>query len=166
MKPRKFRMTVAKSRTEKKRGRACGTCSACCTSMAVEEIGKVQDVACDKLAAKGCGIYDTRPQSCRDFKCLWLVADDVIRGDDRPDRCGLVLDVNDATDIGLPQAIVAHEAWSGAATQAAGATLIAELSRIGVVIIRAVDGNRRLKGPAHLVAAYQAHLLRKPREDA
>ena len=41
--------------------------------MAIPELNKLKDAWCDHVIKKrGCGIYDTRPQSCRAFKCLWL----------------------------------------------------------------------------------------------
>lgn len=54
-------------------GRSCGTCSLCCTTMEVSEIPKEKHVKCGDLSPLGrCGIYATRPDSCRKFRCLWL----------------------------------------------------------------------------------------------
>ena len=51
----------------------CGDCSLCCKIMAIPELGKPKDVWCEHVIRKrGCGIYETRPHSCRAFKCLWL----------------------------------------------------------------------------------------------
>jgi hypothetical protein len=51
----------------------CDDCSLCCKIMAIPEIGKAKGVWCDHVVKKGgCGIYATRPQSCRTFQCLWL----------------------------------------------------------------------------------------------
>jgi hypothetical protein len=51
----------------------CGDCSLCCKIMAIPELDKPKDAWCDHVIKKqGCGIYETRPQSCRMFKCLWL----------------------------------------------------------------------------------------------
>jgi hypothetical protein len=42
--------------------------------MAVTELEKPKDAWCDHVIKKrGCGIYETRPPSCRAFKCLWLL---------------------------------------------------------------------------------------------
>jgi hypothetical protein len=51
----------------------CGDCSLCCKIMAITELNKPKDAWCDHVIKKrGCGIYETRPHSCRAFKCLWL----------------------------------------------------------------------------------------------
>jgi hypothetical protein len=51
----------------------CGDCSLCCKIMAIPELNKPKQAWCDHLVKKqGCGIYETRPPSCRGFKCLWL----------------------------------------------------------------------------------------------
>lgn len=52
--------------------RPCGGCTRCCTNMAIEELDKPIDVDCTYLHPDGgCGRYETRPQSCREFECLW-----------------------------------------------------------------------------------------------
>ncbi len=52
--------------------RPCGSCTRCCTNMAIEELDKPIDVDCSFLHPDGgCAQYETRPQSCRDFECLW-----------------------------------------------------------------------------------------------
>jgi hypothetical protein len=53
--------------------RSCGTCNLCCTVQGVAEIAKPINVKCSHLNTMGrCGIYATRPESCRTYKCLWL----------------------------------------------------------------------------------------------
>lgn len=43
--------------------------------MAVAELQKKATVWCAHAVKKcGCRIYDDRPQSCRDFQCLWLAS--------------------------------------------------------------------------------------------
>ena len=55
-------------------GRACGTCTLCCKVAAVEEFDKPNGVWCSHcVSGKRCTIYDTRPPSCRDFYCQWMV---------------------------------------------------------------------------------------------
>lgn len=143
--------------------RSCGTCTACCTSLAVKELDKPQGVVCNHLSrtSKGCDRYDTRPQSCRNFECLWLRdhKGSLIDGEFRPDRCGLVLDVT-TPHSELPQAIVVHEVWPGASQQVDGQRLLARLSSRAVVIVVS-GGNRILRGPHTLVAAYQAKMLHR-----
>lgn len=77
--------------------RKCGTCTLCCTALAVPELDKPNGVSCQHLTSEGCGIYEDRPESCRRFECGWLAG----MGDlsVRPDRVGAVLHVEDG-DLG------------------------------------------------------------------
>ena len=55
-------------------GRACGSCTMCCKVAAVEELGKPNGTWCPHcVKAKRCSIYESRPQSCRDFYCNWML---------------------------------------------------------------------------------------------
>ena len=54
--------------------RACGECSVCCVDLTIEEpdLMKPQGYRCPHLAqAGGCGIYPSRPNTCRLFHCGW-----------------------------------------------------------------------------------------------
>jgi len=54
-------------------GRGCGTCSLCCKLMGVVELDKPSGSWCGHCRpGQGCGVYATRPPSCRDFLCTWL----------------------------------------------------------------------------------------------
>lgn len=72
--------------------RSCGDCTLCCKVMKIEsdELNKPTNVWCqDCTKTKGCGIYETRPQPCRDFECLWLqypYMDDALQ----PSKCHVV----------------------------------------------------------------------------
>lgn len=70
--------------------RECGSCTMCCKTMSVWEIEKPNNVWCRHVQNhRSCAIYETRPQSCRTFNCLWLrgVGSDTMR----PDRSRVVL---------------------------------------------------------------------------
>lgn len=56
----------------------------CCVLPAIKELAKPANVPCNNLTDKGCGIYDKRPQVCRDFECHWLDGS----GEVRPDVMG------------------------------------------------------------------------------
>jgi hypothetical protein len=75
-------------------GKSCGTCTACCATVPVKEIGLKAFTRCPHLRAlpemPGCSIYPRRPHSCRVWICGWLGAD--WPDDCRPDRCGVVVD--------------------------------------------------------------------------
>ena len=88
--------------------RTCGDCSACCTVLWIPQNaampeGKVAGVPCDKLitiggSTKGCGIYDSRPSVCSEYRCVWLANADALmprhmktEEAQRPDLCGLMI---------------------------------------------------------------------------
>jgi Fe-S-cluster containining protein len=129
--------------------RNCGTCTACCTAMAVQEIMKPNDTRCIYQITSnrgGCGIYDERPKSCQDFYCLWRHG--FGRTMERPDRSGFVLDLTTNTEG--QRAFVAHEAWPNAFTDNQVKDRISKLADKYPVILVKGD-NRSLIGPAHLV---------------
>jgi hypothetical protein len=78
----------------------CGACTLCCTVMKVAmDPPKPERTACANCKRTGCAIYADRPEPCRVFQCLWLWSQD--KGDPmpaalRPDRCGVVIEINSA----------------------------------------------------------------------
>lgn len=74
----------------------CSGCTACCHTVPVKEIGLKSHTRCphmrDWLHAKGpgCGVYESRPYSCRSWSCLYIKSD--WEPDMRPDRCGFIVD--------------------------------------------------------------------------
>lgn len=141
--------------------RACGTCTACCSALAVPEVRKEQDTACPHLAARGgCGIYAERPSSCRAFSCVWLRG--VVPAQYRPDRTGVVFDVTEVRGgSDLPQAMVAHELFPGASRDGDGYQACRFFVQAGLAVIVREYGsdNRRVMGPPELVRRYQAAIL-------
>lgn len=72
-------------------GKACGSCSACCKLLYVRELDKPACVWCEHaLPGKGCGVYETRWEVCRTFKCSWL-RDDNFPDNWRPDKSGFIV---------------------------------------------------------------------------
>jgi hypothetical protein len=56
-----------------KTNRACGTCTLCCKLLIVPELNKPRGSWCaDCRIGVGCGRYETRPPTCRQFHCGWL----------------------------------------------------------------------------------------------
>ena len=89
--------------------RRCGDCTLCCKVMAVEALGKPGGTWCTHCKpGRGCLIYDTRPDECRDYSCLWLT--DPWFGEHwRPSRSKLVLTLSEdgieiRCDPGFPDA--------------------------------------------------------------
>ncbi len=93
----------------------CNGCTVCCTVMAVEPLGKPFYARCVNELKDGCGIYEDRPQECRDFICSFAAG---LMGDAttwRPDQCGLLFFLRRFSD-GLWLEI--FEAVAGAAADA------------------------------------------------
>jgi hypothetical protein len=86
-------------------GRECGQCNACCSYYEIDQptLKKPRTTLCPYWKA-GCTIYDTRPDVCRSFFCLWRFAPSL---DDwwRPDRCGVIIR---ETFTGIPAHLVAR----------------------------------------------------------
>lgn len=77
--------------TEPAPNKSCGDCAMCCKNFDIEEIGKRAHSMCGHFKkGAGCGIYETRPQACRTFVCLWL-ADAKMDDAWRPDRAKFIL---------------------------------------------------------------------------
>lgn len=76
--------------------RTCGDCTMCCKVMGIDELKKPPSLWCPNCEiAKGCKIYDDRPDSCRRFRCLWL-DDNRLPESMRPDKTKVVLSVDRA----------------------------------------------------------------------
>ena len=59
-------------------GRQCGSCTLCCKLLKIPETDSDKGSWCRHCeTGKGCGIYETRPQRCRDFMCGYLIWDAV-----------------------------------------------------------------------------------------
>jgi hypothetical protein len=73
--------------------RKCGSCTACCTWLGVEELRKYTGEKCEHLrvvpVTKRCSIYHNRPGSCARYKCLWLAG----FGEEelRPNKSGILI---------------------------------------------------------------------------
>ena len=74
-------------------GRECGVCGVCCKLPSIDEIvlQKPAGVTCTHLVkGGGCGIYDSRPVTCRNYHCGWRLMEDL--GEDwRPDKSGVYI---------------------------------------------------------------------------
>ena len=133
--------------------RSCGTCVECCTAAGVDETAKPAGVRCPalRLGKPGCGVHGTpqQPESCVSFRCLWLQG--VGANDQRPDRVGVFLTLQQVEGVtaskapGAPsfvrnnltenRAIIAVECWRTAARTSAKGMLdeIRKVAPVGVV---------------------------------
>jgi hypothetical protein len=75
-------------------GRECGECVACCKILGIDvpELAKPAGVLCQHCTGTGCGIYQTRPQQCRDWHCAWRRIG-AMPPATRPDRLGVMFDL-------------------------------------------------------------------------
>lgn len=74
-------------------GRNCGTCTLCCKVYTVAAIDKPAGRWCRHCTpGRGCGIYGTRPDQCRDFFCLWMT-ESAVPAEWKPERSKMVLTV-------------------------------------------------------------------------
>lgn len=64
---------------------------------------KAEHSTCSNCTHLGCAIYDMRPDVCRGFQCLWLASqlmeDFRLPPNMRPDRAGIVIDINSVGSI-------------------------------------------------------------------
>ncbi len=143
--------------------RQCGSCTACCTVMGVEELSKPSFKSCTHVVTQGCGIYSDRPQSCRNFVCVWLLdSGKIFRNMERPDHLGVMFDVT--LDKGVlhemgTQALVAREVRPGAFKEPAAQKLLERLGK-RVLIVTVEDHARGLIGPENLVKLAKRGALR------
>lgn len=90
----------------------CGDCRACCRVLGVQELSKPKDTACSHShAGIGCGVYATRPASCRAYVCIWLQSQSgptPLPGKLRPDRSGVVFDANSRDDDVIVGRVLPH----------------------------------------------------------
>ena len=75
----------------------CGSCTACCRIFDIPELKKPAGKWCEHCEiGRGCTIYESRPQMCVDFECLWLLSQkredfrERLAAELRPDRCKVV----------------------------------------------------------------------------
>lgn len=125
--------------------RSCGGCTACCEAVAVHEIHKPMWTRCQHQCESGCGIYESRPEPCQTYQCLWRGG--VLKGEEsRPDKLGLILDLRAEGEVNV---LSAWEMWEGAADQPKVMEMLKELGKSMVIIVRRYRSNkRRIIGPA------------------
>lgn len=128
-------------------GRSCGPCSACCTSLGVEEINKPRDTPCVHQCGQGCSIYESRPPSCQTYHCLWLAG--LIEGDERrrPDQLGVIFDEGST----LEDVITCREIVPEASESEPVRYLIKKLSTKLIVFVMRLDGGRKVYGNPHRI---------------
>src|SRR5436190_3068507 len=82
----------------------CGECQACCMVLGVHDTpegGKPCYTKCVHQIDTGCGIYSTRPQSCRNYWCMYLSGFLTGGEEMRPDKLGVIIEQK-VDDGGIP----------------------------------------------------------------
>ena len=71
--------------------RECGSCTACCKTHPNEAFAKPAGVWCvNCVIGKGCGVYSSRPQECKDYICAWRAG--YFNENERPDKVHVIVD--------------------------------------------------------------------------
>jgi Fe-S-cluster containining protein len=114
--------------------RKCGKCTECCSLLEVANLpGKLstkpKDTPC-LFAKKGkCNIYASRPQPCREFKCLWLHG--LLDENHRPDKTKIVVYPGYAANLyGDQQIAIVAETQKHAFESQEGLSIKRLLSRV------------------------------------
>ena len=87
--------------------RSCGSCTACCHTLSIEELGKPAFSECahaNNAECGGCDIYEDRPSACHNFRCMWL--DGHLSEEDRPDKLGVIFTTTFEENTGIHPMIV------------------------------------------------------------
>lgn len=132
--------------------RACGSCTLCCKVMKVNELDKPVGQWCKHcVTTNGCQIYPDRPQSCRDFQCLWLQGH--LPEDWKPNKIKTVLWMEQ------DEVLMWHEDPNGPETSRHGETAetLQRMVEAGAVVVIVRGQTRRFMGkPGNVIAKMQA----------
>lgn len=139
-------------------GRECGSCIACCTTMAVPEIDKKAGEKCAHTCDKGCSIYDTRPDACQRWNCMWIAG--YLPEALKPEQCGVIWDHSNHPlfDRGM---FTAREFRPGALEEKATQEWLANVISKLMVLAITHDGKCNILGPTEQVKKLEAYILDK-----
>lgn len=101
-------------------GRECGDCAICCEVLAIDEqqLNKPAGQICQHRAKQGCGIYEQRPNICRQWFCMWRwfpFANNV-----RPDKSNILISYENHPQLQHKIIIVRDLSDDGSALQQPG----------------------------------------------
>ncbi len=94
----------------------CDGCTTCCKTLKIRELDKPGNTWCQHCKiGVGCGIYDSRPESCRVYECVWLQTqrlDKPIPLALRPDKSRVLIGTtNQGEDVVLYVSPERPDAW-------------------------------------------------------
>lgn len=115
---------------------SCDGCTLCCKLLKIHELNKAGNTWCQHCRiGAGCDIYDTRPESCRVYECLWLKTQRGAKPLDpalRPDRSRVIMGTtNQGEDVVLYLSPDRPDAWRHGSM----ARLVAELQHKNVTVL-------------------------------
>lgn len=89
--------------------RECGSCTACCTWLIGDSYGWEfgNGKSCKFLCEGGCSVHEARPKSCEKYFCAW--AQELIDEEMRPDKCGILVSVENNENGQYLKIIEIHE---------------------------------------------------------
>ena len=71
-------------------GRTCGDCAMCCKIPLIPELEKPYNTWCTHCVDRAsCGIYETRPERCRDYFCYFMTS--TLGEEWRPSKCRMIV---------------------------------------------------------------------------
>lgn len=128
--------------------RSCGECSACCTVFKIKGIEGYDDhkpanTPCPNITATpdgSCSIYDTRPEGCVKYRCLWLRDLGVLHKSERPDKVGVIFNAPpmDHPVVKGVKARVVVARWVSPDFNLAAMQTVDRLVREGYVVIKVI----------------------------
>jgi hypothetical protein len=128
-----------------KKNRRCGTCSACCEVLPVDEVESPRNTPCkhQKGGYNACQIYKNRPSFCSEFKCAWLHGHFSIA--DQPNNIGCFVTSDKSSKFG--DFLSFREIYPSSLHSRRVNTLINKClkKKINIVLIY-VNGDREAKG--------------------
>lgn len=127
--------------------KSCGPCTACCTVIAVEPLGKEPYTPCNHLCTEGCSIYDRKPSVCSTWECAWKSG--WIDGDERrrPDQLGVIFEFHGSSGHSF---LWAYEVWPNAFDSPQARYLLQRLEK-KEILVRIDYQSRRLNAPQRVL---------------
>lgn len=133
----------------------CGGCDVCCDLFRIEWLDKPEKQKCKHLCASGCGVYDSRPDGCKEYECLYRSG--YLSGDDsyRPDNLGILFEAAD------PEFLLARETRPGGFDGKKASATLKALSASVLVYMKTYDGPSFLIGPPGRVQEVMAERMKQ-----
>lgn len=122
---------------------------------------KPHDMPCPFLAkdpnSKGCTVYADRPKVCREWMCEWRAGTDILKGEERPDRLGIVFStiIRGEIPFSFLLAVAAEPTDADASFVRAHNVIMRLASRGHLVICETPQGKIDMYGPEMKVKTYQ-----------